>query len=145
MRASLLGIPAAAAAALAFSLAGATAAPIAPASGAGVQGAKVETVQWRHGHRGWHGGHRGGWRGGRGWHGHRGGWHRGGAGVAAGIAGLAAGALIGSAIANQPGAVYEDEPVYGGNAAAYCAQRFKSWDPATGTYLGYDGYRHPCP
>jgi BA14K-like protein len=28
---------------------------------------------------------------------------------------------------------------------AYCAQRFRSYDPASGTYLGYDGLRHPCP
>ena len=34
-------------------------------------------------------------------------------------------------------------PGYGGNAA--CASRFKSYDPATGTYLGHDGARHPCP
>jgi hypothetical protein len=27
----------------------------------------------------------------------------------------------------------------------YCASRYRSWDPDTGTYLGYDGYRHPCP
>ena len=27
---------------------------------------------------------------------------------------------------------------------AYCAQRYKSYDPASGTYLGYDGLRHPC-
>jgi hypothetical protein len=27
--------------------------------------------------------------------------------------------------------------------AAYCAQRFKSYDPGSGTYLGYDGQRHP--
>ena len=26
----------------------------------------------------------------------------------------------------------------------YCAQRYRSWDPASGTYLGYDGLRHPC-
>jgi hypothetical protein len=26
-----------------------------------------------------------------------------------------------------------------------CAQRFHSFDPATGTYLGRDGQRHPCP
>jgi hypothetical protein len=31
------------------------------------------------------------------------------------------------------------------NAVAYCSQRFRSYDPATGTYLGYDGLRHPCP
>jgi hypothetical protein len=30
--------------------------------------------------------------------------------------------------------------------AAYCAQRFgSSYDPGSGTYLGNDGYRHPCP
>jgi len=33
----------------------------------------------------------------------------------------------------------------GGGDASYCAQRYRSWDPATGTYLGYDGRRHPCP
>jgi hypothetical protein len=28
--------------------------------------------------------------------------------------------------------------------AATCAVRFRSYDPATGTYLGFDGIRHPC-
>jgi hypothetical protein len=32
-----------------------------------------------------------------------------------------------------------------GDSVAYCQQRFRSYDPATGTYLGYDGLRHPCP
>jgi hypothetical protein len=27
---------------------------------------------------------------------------------------------------------------------ASCRQRYRSFDPATGTYLGYDGYRHYC-
>jgi hypothetical protein len=31
------------------------------------------------------------------------------------------------------------------NDVAYCMQRFRSYDPASRTYLGYDGYRHPCP
>jgi hypothetical protein len=31
------------------------------------------------------------------------------------------------------------------DAVAYCMQRFKSYDPRSGTYLGYDGARHPCP
>jgi hypothetical protein len=26
----------------------------------------------------------------------------------------------------------------------YCAQRYRSWDPASRTYLGFDGLRHPC-
>lgn len=30
-------------------------------------------------------------------------------------------------------------------AAAYCAGRFRTYDPASGTYMGYDGMRHPCP
>ena len=79
------------------------------------------------------------WRG-RGW-----GW---GAPVAGG---LIAGALIGGALAAPyyapgyyPGPAYHYGPPPG-DAVAYCMQRFKSYDPASGTYLGYDGYRHPCP
>jgi hypothetical protein len=39
---------------------------------------------------------------------------------------------------------YYPAPGYGGDAA-YCASRYRSYDPATGTFLGYDGVRHPCP
>jgi BA14K-like protein len=105
--------------------------------------AVVDTVQWR---RGW------GW------------------GVGAG---LVAGAIIGSTLASPyygygpypyygpyyaPGPAYYGPPaaVYGppapgygapvaGDAVAYCMQRFRSYDPRSGTYLGYDGVRHPCP
>jgi len=31
-----------------------------------------------------------------------------------------------------------------GGDPAYCAKRYRSYDPASGTYLGYDGLRHPC-
>jgi hypothetical protein len=31
------------------------------------------------------------------------------------------------------------------DAVAYCTQRYRSYDPASGTYLGNDGLRHPCP
>lgn len=115
-------------------------------------------VQWRRGGGyGWRGGY-GGWRGGYGYRGYRGYGYRGygyrpwvGAGV-----GLATGLAIGGALAAPyyygPPAVYYDEPpvVYRapaqtGDATAYCMQRFKSYDPASGTYLGYDGRRHPCP
>ena len=82
----------------------------------------------------------------------------GGAAVGLGIAG----ALIGGAIigATQPygdygypgyypgyyGPAYVVAPPYvGGDAAAYCVQRFRSYDPYSGTYLGLDGFRHPCP
>jgi BA14K-like protein len=30
-------------------------------------------------------------------------------------------------------------------ATASCQARFRSYDPATGTYLGFDGIRHACP
>jgi len=37
-------------------------------------------------------------------------------------------------------------PSYGprGDWLAYCFSRYRSFDPATGTYMGYDGRRHPC-
>jgi BA14K-like protein len=48
---------------------------------------------------------------------------------------------------------YEDAPVAvvqgpggnGGDTVAYCTQTYKSYQPRSGTYLGYDGQRHPCP
>lgn len=39
---------------------------------------------------------------------------------------------------------YAAAPAYDG-AVAYCIQRFKSYNLASGTYLGHDGKRHPCP
>ena len=83
----------------------------------------------------------------RGRHHHR---HYGGGGAALG--GLAAGAILGGIIASQQRPYYYDgyaaaPRYYGGgdDADAYCFSRFKSYDPVSGTYLGYDGYRHPCP
>jgi hypothetical protein len=32
-----------------------------------------------------------------------------------------------------------------GDDVAYCEAHFKSYNPASGTYLGYDGLRHACP
>jgi hypothetical protein len=31
------------------------------------------------------------------------------------------------------------------HTAGYCARRFKSYDPGSGTYFGHDGRWHPCP
>lgn len=56
---------------------------------------------------------------------------------AAVIGGLAAGAIIGGAIANSQARAND--------AVSYCSQRYRSYDPASGTYLGYDGNRHRCP
>ena len=68
-----------------------------------------------------------------------------GSAAAAGIAGLAAGALIGGAIASQQAQAAPTYVVPDQNAVAYCAQRFRSYDPASGTYVGYDGVRRSCP
>jgi hypothetical protein len=95
--------------------------------------ASVETVRW-----------------GRGW-----GW---------GLGGLAAGAIIGGALAAPYyygsgyyyGAPYYPAPAYYGpppgyyadapdGDVSYCMQRFRSYDPRSGTYMGNDGHRHPCP
>jgi hypothetical protein len=104
---------------------------------------------------GWHGGYRGGYR----HHGYGGGF----------IPGAVAGAVIGGAIASQgygygygpgydPGYVadpsyYDDGSGYvaagpqggGDDSVAYCMQTYRSYDPRSGTYMGNDGYRHPCP
>lgn len=112
----------------------ASAMPIATGAGLGnAAPSNVETVRW----------------GGRGW------------GFGAGVA---AGAIVGGALLAPryygpgpyyygPGPYYAPGPVYvapgpypaEGDDVAYCMQRFKSYDPRSGTYLGYDGLRHPCP
>jgi hypothetical protein len=51
--------------------------------------------------------------------------------------GLAAGAIIGGAIAASAAQANQN--------AAYCAQRYRSYDPRSGTYLNNDGNRYPCP
>jgi BA14K-like protein len=44
-----------------------------------------------------------------------------------------------------PGGLGPRAPAIGGRAASYCAARFHSYDPTTGTYLAADGFRHRCP
>jgi len=80
--------------------------------------------------------------------------------------GFAAGVIAGAALGSY---AYYDDPYYygtdpyyyadsgyyddgttvavpaGGGDPSYCAQRYRSYDPASGTYLGLDGQRHPCP
>jgi len=76
----------------------------------------------RHGHRG------------RGGHGHRGGGGGGDAGAVA--AGAAIGLFLGAVIANE---------AQRQQAIEYCSQRYRSFDPGSMTYMGRDGFRHPCP
>jgi hypothetical protein len=94
-------------------------------------------------------------------------------GIGVGAAAVATGALIGGAIATQnqgyyypdqnQGYYYPDQnyPGYSdpgyvysgaapaaynnGDSVAYCEQTYRSYDPASGSYLGYDGFRHACP
>ncbi len=89
----------------------------------------IQTVQYHHGGR--HGRYYGG----------------GGAGVAAGVIG---GMMLGGMLAGPRYYDYAPGPsygpgYYGGDAVSYCMRRFRSYDPRSGTYLGYDGFRHPCP
>ncbi|MFG1361276.1 BA14K family protein [Xanthobacter pseudotagetidis] len=67
-----------------------------------------------------------------------GGWYynNNGAWVAAAAAGLALGAAAAAAANSNSGY---------GDPVAYCMSRFKSYNPRTGTYTGYDGRQHPCP
>jgi hypothetical protein len=105
--------------------------------------------------------------------GYRGGWY-GGSYYRLGID-LAAGALVGGTIAASPGYGYGGHGYggygysysYGRSYAStagpdsstsrfidsrtktyyddYCKQRFKKYDSSSGTYLGDDGLRYPCP
>jgi BA14K-like protein len=105
-----------------------------------------------------------------GWHG--GGWHRGGFGWPAAVAAGVVGGAVAAATSPlwAPG-YYDYAPGYSygpnysydydyapapyaasgpavvaqNNDASYCAARFRSYDPASGTYLGFDGLRHSCP
>jgi BA14K-like protein len=50
-----------------------------------------------------------------------------------------------------PGPMYEGRSVAVGpadptdNNVAWCQAHFRSYNPSTGMYLGYDGQQHPCP
>jgi hypothetical protein len=46
----------------------------------------------------------------------------------------------------DPGYYYGDAPVtVSPDAVSYCMQRFRTYDPATGTYIGRGGVRLSCP
>jgi anti-sigma factor RsiW len=70
-----------------------------------------------------------------------------GAAVAAGVAGLAAGALIAGAIASQAQAqpaAPQPPGITDPQVAAYCARKYRSYDPASGTFLASNGMRYVC-
>lgn len=90
------------------------------------------------------GGYRGGYRH---YHRHGGFWP----GVAVGVGLGSTYGYYGSPYYDDDSYGYYDDssvavaPPVGDDSVAYCMQRYKSYDPASGTYLGYDGQRHPCP
>ncbi|EPE97860.1 BA14K family protein [Rhizobium grahamii] len=104
------------------------------------------------------------------WHRHH---HGGDDALVGGAVGLATGLIVGSAIASAPRydepryidppyePAYEDAPVYRAAPARYyrpvadvepwtpqweryCSYRYRSFDPRSGTYIGYDGRSHFC-
>jgi hypothetical protein len=98
--------------------------------------------------------------------GYAGGYRRHGGGGGGFIPGAVAGAVVGGALASGAygyyggpdyAPAYYDDQYYddgavavapgpgGDDAVTYCMQTYRSYDPQSGTYLGYDGYRHPCP
>ena len=49
------------------------------------------------------------------------------------------------AMAAVPSGANDAYAYMGGSAnASSCSQRYRSFDPASGSFLGYDGHRHPC-
>ncbi len=76
-------------------------------------------------------------------------WHHGGNGWIGPAIGFGAGVAVGSALAYPYygyGPYYDYGPSYVYNDAdAWCAARYRTYDPVTHTYTGYDGLPHPCP
>lgn len=89
--------------------------------------------------------------------------------VIGGALGLATGVIIGGALASQPRyeerryvepdyypepeprVIYRRQPVYTPSYEPwtqswydYCSQRYRSFNPNTGTFVGYDGREHFC-
>jgi hypothetical protein len=63
------------------------------------------------------------------------------------VAGNVVGGAVGAAgaIATAPFRAMSGSSSYAMSPnASYCAQRYRSYDPASGTYMGYDGRRHAC-
>jgi len=85
------------------------------------------------------------WGYGPGWHGrYYGGWvgSPGAAAAAGAIVGLAAGAAIASAA--QPREVAPPPGVGWRNHVTYCQDRYRSYNPATDSFTGYDGRAYRC-
>ena len=65
---------------------------------------------------------------------------------------LGAAADVAGGVVNTAGAIatasfraFDNGASYAmGERTSYCEQRYRSYDPASGTFMGYDGRRRPC-
>ncbi len=104
--------------------------------------------RWRHNRYGWNNGWHGNKHWNNGWcrygrcNGYNNGWNNN------PWPWLAAGAAIGYAGSYYNNDYYDDGGYYGdggGNAhVQWCLSRYRSYDPRSDTFMGYDGYRHRC-
>lgn len=93
----------------------------------------VEQVQWRHHHGGrdgWYRGHRGYRHYRQGYRRHGNYWYP--------LAAFGAGAIIGGALAAPA------RPSYGSSHVQWCASRYRTYDPASDTYVSRVGVRARC-
>ena len=110
----------------------------------------VQSVAFRGGHRRiyfGHGMHRGGWGWRRGWRGCgwrcHGGWGWGGAAIGIGLGGYYGGYYDG--YGDDYGMDYGYAGYgYGDGHVRRCLARYRSYDPESDSFMGYDGERHPC-
>ncbi|MHC2623504.1 hypothetical protein ACVIW2_005536 [Bradyrhizobium huanghuaihaiense] len=62
----------------------------------------------------------------------------------AGVGGLVGGLIGGAIAAGAATAAAQQEAAAAQQHAASCAQRYRSYDPASNTYAAKDGRRYPC-
>ena len=105
-------------------------------------------------------GHGKGWKGGGRYVQHNHYYRRGNDGISAlgaGLLGFGVGAIVGSALTPRevyvappprPAPVYTragyGPPAWTPDWYTYCYSRYRSFNPNTGTFIGYDGYEHFC-
>ncbi|MFO0991800.1 MAG: BA14K family protein [Hyphomicrobiales bacterium] len=97
--------------------------------------------RWHGRHYGWNNGWNNGWCRYGGCYGYNNGWNNAWPWFAAG----AAIGYAGSYYYNDD--YYDDGAYYGGGYNAHvewCLSRYRSYDPRSDTFVGYDGYRHRC-
>lgn len=93
---------------------------------------------------GWYGNH---WGYNNHWHGHHNHWHGYpyyNYGWYGGAPWWYYGALVAPYVYGAYSSGYYDNQNYGNAHVQWCLNRYRSYNPATDTFVGYDGYRHRC-